>query len=230
MEYYERILIATFGQSITVRVVFLVSVLLLVGLPYLTRTWRDLFSVKYKLELYRAHLEVLRTGLELVERAGSSDTIQSVRGLVNARVSQILAAIPWSVSPSTQGERPTPALPSEPVLLNVAAASARATDTENPQSETGSPKVTSGSPQDSRTAVLPSETTSAKVVTFVIGSLTSLVGTVLLSVFIFLSLAWSVLCVVLAARAKGPNRYFFYGLGIIQLAQFAIGLIWGLLK
>jgi hypothetical protein len=187
VDYYERAITTAFGQSTAVRVAFLFLVLLFVGLPYLTRTWRDLFSARHKIDLYRAHLELLRIILELAERAATPNDLDSVRTLIKDRTNEILAGLKW----------PPPSLVRH---------------------------------EPASTSIRSSQGTPRSVSLFLLGSFAYFLGSLLLAFIPGLSVFFSVVCVVVAARAKGSRRDFYLGLGLTPIAFFVFTLIVGLLS
>ena len=73
MEQYEHLLKPLIGESVAARATFLLVVAVFVGIPYLVRTWRDLKSEKYAVDLYRSNVELVSALLALADRLDDAE-------------------------------------------------------------------------------------------------------------------------------------------------------------
>jgi hypothetical protein len=104
MESYERIFVALFGQHVAARIAFVLLVILVVGVPYVTRTWRELYSTRAKLDLQRQEVEILKLLLEISQATASPEEQAATREIVHERLRHLLAStsLPKSSDKSTE--------------------------------------------------------------------------------------------------------------------------------
>ena len=95
MDQYDRYFSAIFGESVIARVSLIATLVILVGIPYVIRTWRELYSEKLELELYKSHLELIKSLLDSAERVMPPEDLSILRSVMAQRVAEVRDAIRW---------------------------------------------------------------------------------------------------------------------------------------
>jgi len=88
MEQYEHLFKPFFGESLAARTAFLGVLAVFVGVPYLVRTWRDLKSEKYTVDLYRSQVELVSALMALADRLDDAEAT-TVREIARTRLKHI---------------------------------------------------------------------------------------------------------------------------------------------
>jgi len=104
MDQYERYFSAVFGESVIARVSLIATLVILVGIPYVIRTWRELYSEKLELEFYKSHLDFIKSLLDAAERVMPPEGLSTLRAAMAQRVAEVHDAIRWPPRTIRKGE------------------------------------------------------------------------------------------------------------------------------